>query len=255
MALDGAVHAMVALQRAWPRRYLALLLAAITLGGSVLKDALPLAESYFSNRRNALNVYFVKFSWGWTMGLLLPFIFTSNYFVQRDVLFAVRRIASCAVGTVVWFLSTRIFHIVENFTGECFESLNMTVLNEFENKQACRKQGHLWVGFDISGHSFLLSYCVLMIMEETAVMDELHKVEQKPGKATTVIIKTLFVALNTLTLLWIWMFFCTAIYFHDLPQKIIGTIFGISAWYLTYQFWYKKSFSPGLPPELGNKNE
>ncbi|XP_072370909.1 acyl-coenzyme A diphosphatase FITM2 isoform X4 [Scyliorhinus torazame] len=39
--------------------------------------------------------YFVKFSWGWTLGLLLPFVFTSNYFVQRDVLFAIRRITSC----------------------------------------------------------------------------------------------------------------------------------------------------------------
>ncbi|XP_051887062.1 acyl-coenzyme A diphosphatase FITM2 isoform X2 [Pristis pectinata] len=199
--------------------------------------------------------YFVKFSWGWTVGLLLPFIFTSNYFVQRDVLYALRRITSCVVGTVVWFLSTRIFHIVENFTGECFESQNMTVLHEFENKHACSKQGHLWIGFDISGHSFLLSYCVLMIIEETAIMNELHKVEQKPGKATSTIIKSLFIALNALFLLWIWMFFCTAVYFHDLPQKIIGTIFGISAWYLTYKLWYKKRFSPGLPPEIGNKNE
>ncbi|XP_072133017.1 acyl-coenzyme A diphosphatase FITM2 [Mobula birostris] len=255
MSLDGCVQFLLRFHHSWLRRYLALLLAAITLGGSILKATQVLPESYFSNRRNALNVYFVKLSWGWTMGLLLPFIFTSNYFVQRDVLFALRRITSCAVGTVVWFLSTRTFHIVENFTGKCFESQNMTVLQEFENRRACSKQGHLWIGFDISGHSFLLSYCVLMMIEETAIMNELHKVEQKPGKATSTIIKSLFIALNALCLLWIWMFFCTAIYFHDLPQKIIGTTFGLSAWYLTYKLWYKKWFSPGMPPEIGNKNE
>ncbi|XP_067856645.1 acyl-coenzyme A diphosphatase FITM2 [Heptranchias perlo] len=255
MSLDEFVGLVMALHRDWLRRYLALLLGLITLGGSVLKATQPLAESYFSNRRNVLNVYFVKFSWGWTVGLLLPFIFTSNYFVQRDVLFAVRRLTSCVVGTAVWFLSTRIFHVIENFTGECYESQNMTILHEFENLHACKKQGHLWLGFDISGHCFLLSYCALMIIEEIAVMNELHKVEQKPGKATATIIKSLFIALNALLLLWVWMFFCTAVYFHDMPHKFIGTIFGISPWYGTYRFWYKKPFSPGLPPEIGNKKE
>ncbi|XP_072370907.1 acyl-coenzyme A diphosphatase FITM2 isoform X2 [Scyliorhinus torazame] len=197
--------------------------------------------------------YFVKFSWGWTLGLLLPFVFTSNYFVQRDVLFAIRRITSCVVGTAVWFFSTRFFHVIESFTGECYESQNMTVLHEFENLYTCRKHGHLWLGFDISGHSFLLSYCVLMITEEIAVVNELHKMEQKRGKATATIIKSLFIALNALLLLWVWMFFCTAIYFHDMPHKIIGTAFGISAWYGTYGFWFKKSFSPGLPPEIGKQ--
>ncbi|XP_072370908.1 acyl-coenzyme A diphosphatase FITM2 isoform X3 [Scyliorhinus torazame] len=198
-------------------------------------------------------MYFVKFSWGWTLGLLLPFVFTSNYFVQRDVLFAIRRITSCVVGTAVWFFSTRFFHVIESFTGECYESQNMTVLHEFENLYTCRKHGHLWLGFDISGHSFLLSYCVLMITEEIAVVNELHKMEQKRGKATATIIKSLFIALNALLLLWVWMFFCTAIYFHDMPHKIIGTAFGISAWYGTYGFWFKKSFSPGLPPEIGKQ--
>ncbi|XP_048405970.1 acyl-coenzyme A diphosphatase FITM2 isoform X2 [Stegostoma tigrinum] len=199
--------------------------------------------------------YFVKFSWGWTVGLLLPFIFTSNYFLRRDVLFAVRRVTSCVVGTGIWFLSTRTFHIIENFTGECYESQNMTVLHQFDNLYTCKKNGHLWLGFDISGHSFLLSYCVLIMTEEIAVMNELQKVEQKPGKSIATIIKSLFIALNALLFLWVWMFFCTALYFHDMPHKIIGTTFGISAWYGTYRFWYKKPFSPGLPPEIGNKKE
>ncbi|XP_069739839.1 acyl-coenzyme A diphosphatase FITM2 [Narcine bancroftii] len=255
MSLDGCVRLTLAFQPPLLRRNLALLLGAVSLGGSLVKATQPLAESYFSNRRNVFNVYFVKFSWGWTMGLLLPFIFISNYFVRRDALFAVRRLTSCVVGTVIWFLPTRIFHVVENFTGRCFESQNMTVLEGFETKDVCSKQGHSWVGFDISGHSFLLSYCILMIMEETAIMNEIYKLEQKPQKAISTIIKSLFIALNILFLLWIWMFFCTAVYFHDLPQKMIGTILGISAWYLTYKFWYMKPFSPGLPPEIGNKDE
>ncbi|XP_038659143.1 fat storage-inducing transmembrane protein 2 isoform X1 [Scyliorhinus canicula] len=253
MSVDALVQQLSALHRACIRPYLAPLLTLITLGGSLLKASQLVTESYFSNRRNALNVYFVKFSWGWTLGLLLPFVFTSNYFVQRDVLFAVRRITSCVVGTAVWFFSTRLFHVIENFTGECYESQNVTVLHEFENLYTCRKHGHLWLGFDISGHSFLLSYCVLIIAEEIAVVNELHKVEQKRGKATATIIKSLFIALNALLLLWVWMFFCTAIYFHDMPHKIIGTAFGISAWYGTYRFWFKKSFSPGLPPEIGKQ--
>ncbi|XP_020383052.2 acyl-coenzyme A diphosphatase FITM2 [Rhincodon typus] len=255
MSLDGVVRFLTTFHRGCLCRYLAPLLALITLGGSLVKASQPLAESYFSNRRNVLNVYFVKFSWGWTVGLLLPFIFTSNYFLQRDVLFAVRRVTSCVVGTGIWFLSTRTFHIIENFTGECYESQNMTVLHQFDNLYTCKKNGHLWLGFDISGHSFLLSYCVLIMTEEIAVMNELQKVEQKPGKSIATIIKSLFIALNALLFLWIWMFFCTALYFHDMPHKIIGTAFGISAWYGTYRFWYKKPFSPGLPPEIGNKKE
>uniref|UniRef100_A0A4W3JCC1 Fat storage inducing transmembrane protein 2 n=1 Tax=Callorhinchus milii TaxID=7868 RepID=A0A4W3JCC1_CALMI len=199
--------------------------------------------------------YFVKLSWGWTMGLLLPFIFTSNYIIGRNIMFVLRRSSSVVVGTAIWFFCTRAFHVIENFTGKCYELQNMTVVPKFEQMNDCRKGGHMWLGFDISGHCFLLSYCALTMVEEIAVMNKLQKMEQKPGKAVDTIIKSLFIALNALLLLWVWMFSCTAVYFHDLPHKILGTAVGFAAWYGTYKVWYKKPFSPGLPPETEDKQE
>ncbi|KAH0619114.1 hypothetical protein JD844_018800 [Phrynosoma platyrhinos] len=229
------------------RRAMPLGLLSLMLGGSLLKDWAPVPETYMSNKRNLINLYFVKFAWAWTLILLLPFISITNYHVTRNIMAVAQRLSTLLVGTAIWYTCTGVFLHIEDLTGSCYRSPSLDLLHqEHSNKLQCQKAGGFWDGFDISGHSFLLSYCALMIAEETAVM---HSVKTSQDPRLHRVINSLFLALSGLTMIWLWMFFTTAIYFHDFSQKFFGTLVGISAWYGTYRYWYLTPLSPGLPPQ------
>ncbi|KAJ4935062.1 fat storage-inducing transmembrane protein 2 [Gymnodraco acuticeps] len=220
----------------------------ISVVGSVLKELELVPQTYFSSTRNALNVYFVKVSWGWTLLLLTPFLLLSNSSFSRSVSFLCRRLLSLAVATAVWYAFTETFFYIEDATGSCYETDALDVVNkEFVSKASCRRAGFLWDGYDISGHSFILAYSALFIVEETAPMASLRTA--KLSALPRMVLNLLYVALNLIVIVWVWMFACTSVYFHDPSHKLLGTICGLIAWYLTYRVWYLKPFSPGLPPQ------
>ncbi|XP_075384836.1 acyl-coenzyme A diphosphatase FITM2 isoform X1 [Tenrec ecaudatus] len=235
------------LVRAAVRRYLPWALVTCMLMGSVLKELSPLPESYLSNKRNVLNMYFVKVAWAWTFILLLPFIALTTYQLTGKPGLVLRRLTTLLVGTAIWYGCTTFFYKVEHYTGSCYGSPTLDGLRrELGSKQQCHGAGGFWHGFDISGHSFLLTFCALMIVEEMAV---LHGVKTQRKQRLHAAITGLVIALGALTFLWVLMFLCTAVYFHDFAQKVFGTLFGLLGWYGTYGFWYLKAFSPGLPPQ------
>ncbi|XP_054429689.1 acyl-coenzyme A diphosphatase FITM2 [Pteronotus mesoamericanus] len=234
------------------RSYLPWGLVFSLLVGSSLKEFSPLPESYFSNKRNVFNVYFVKLAWAWTFCLLLPFIALTNYHLTGKTLLVLQRLFTLLVGTVIWYVCTTIFSSVEHYTGSCYQSPALEGMRkEHQSKQQCLSSGGFWHGFDISGHCFLLTFCALMIVEEMSVLHEV-KTDRSHHFHTT--ITTLVVALGSLTFIWLWMFLCTTVYFHNMYQKVCGTVFGLLGWYGTYKFWYLKSFSPGLPPQGSSLN-
>lgn len=198
--------------------------------------------------------YFVKVSWGWTLLLLTPFVLLSNCSFSRSVTFLSRRLLSLLVATAVWYVFTETFFYIEDLTGSCFETGSMGVLkNEFASKATCRRAGFHWHGYDISGHSFILSYSALFIIEETGPMASLKtaSLSALPRMA----LNLLYVALNLIVIIWVWMFACTSVYFHDLSHKLLGTLCGLLGWYLTYRVWYLKPLSPGLPPQRHPKEQ
>lgn len=240
------------LVRAAVRRYLPLALVASMVAGSFVKEFSPLPESYLSNKRNVLNVYFVKLAWAWTFCLLLPFIALTNYLLTGQASLVVRRLSTLLVGTAIWYVCTALFSCIEHYTGSCYQSPALDGLRKgIQSKPQCQQEGGFWHGFDISGHSFLLAFCALMIVEEMAV---LHAVRTERSHFLHMPVTTLVVALGFLTCVWLWMFLCTAVYFHDFSQKLFGTMFGLLGWYGTYRFWYQKPFSPGLPPQSSSLN-
>uniref|UniRef100_A0A8C5U2I1 Fat storage inducing transmembrane protein 2 n=1 Tax=Malurus cyaneus samueli TaxID=2593467 RepID=A0A8C5U2I1_9PASS len=201
-----------------------------------------------------LGLYFVKVAWAWTLWLLLPFIALTTYQLARSrflsgrtksVLLVLRRLGALLVGTAVWYLCTEFFMFVENLTGECsIQAKPSQPPRLYNSKRECHQDGGVWNGFDISGHCFLLSYCAMMILEEVAVLEALSI---DHNSKLRVVINALFVSLCFLTMIWVFMFLSTALYFHDFSQKLLGVLIGLSAWYGTYRFWYLKPFSPGLP--------
>lgn len=198
--------------------------------------------------------YFVKVSWGWTLLLLTPFLLLSTACFRRSVSFLARRQLSLVVATAVWYICTETFFYIEDVTGSCYENSTLSIINkEFTSKATCRRVGFHWDGYDISGHSFILTYSALFIMEETAPMAFLMK--SSLSALPRMVLSLLYVALNLVVVMWVWMFACTSVYFHDPSHKLLGTICGLSGWYLTYRVWYQKPFSPGLPPQCHPKGQ
>ena len=133
----------------------------VVVVGSFIHDFLPLPQSYFSNKRNVLNVYFVKFGWGWTLLLLIPFIsFTSSVYTSLNPLAILKHLSRMAVATCGWYIWVNLFVYIEELTGFCEGEETLI------SKRSCYQEGFYWNGFDISGHCFLLIYSALVISEE-----------------------------------------------------------------------------------------
>lgn len=193
----------------------------------------------------------MKLSWGWNLALLLPFISLSNSY-NRNLVFVSKRLASLVVATAIWYTCTETFSYIEDVSGACYESYNMeAVRTGFSTKAVCKNAGYFWESFDISGHSFILSYSTLLIVEEMVPM--LHLVQHYQNRTT--ILDALYLALNAIAIIWVWMFACTSVYFHNTIQKFLGTLFGVLGWYITYKVWYMNPFSPGLPPHSDHKQQ
>ncbi|CAM9215029.1 unnamed protein product [Lampetra planeri] len=254
-AVDALVEQLVTLwRRPAVRQRFHWMFVVISIVGSIFKELQLVPETYFSSSRNVLNVYFVKVSWGWTLLLLTPFVLLSNSSFSRNVFFLGRRLLSLAVATAIWYVCTETFFYIEDVTGSCYETDAMDVINkEFTFKASCRRAGFYWHGYDISGHSFILSYSALFIMEEMAPMSSLKAASL--SALPRMVLNLLYVALNLLVFIWVWMFSCTSVYFHDLSHKVLGTTCGLLGWFLTYRVWYLTPLSPGLPPQYHRKQQ
>ncbi|XP_018543566.1 acyl-coenzyme A diphosphatase FITM2 [Lates calcarifer] len=227
------------------RDYFPAIFALISIVGSGLKELDVVPQTYFSNSRNVVNMYFVKVSWGWTLMLLTPFILLSNFSFKRNVSYVFSRALSLVVATATWYIFTEIFFHIEEMSGSCIETGTNLKKEEFTSKATCRHAGFHWDGFDISGHSFILTYSALFIKEEMVSMTCVKT--SSFSALPKMVANLLYVALNLIVIIWVWMFACTSVYFHDFIHKLIGTGLGLLSWYVTYRLWYKH-FLPGLPP-------
>jgi len=198
-------------------------------------------KNFFADVDNPFNQYFVKWAWGWTLALV-----SLHHLVQpgpwdwsRESLGKVGRLA---VGHMVWYLGARlVFPWIEEATGVC-------KVSHLTTRRACYKGGSTWTGFDTSGHCFLLTFNNLFISEET-VESRKDKVEimrsKKSGDGDAKQeeeVEQPFawsrLLLCLLMLVWDIMIICTSLYFHTFVEKVLGTMFGVGAWYLLYKVLY-----------------
>lgn len=234
---------------------------------SLVTDIFPLPPSYFSNRGNVLNQYFVKLGWGWTLLILGSFILVTSYTYCCGNLYLVRRhLSRLVVGTFWWYVCTSVFLYVDDLTGVCQFGDQL----QYKSKRECVKAGFVWSGFDISGHMFLLMHCLLMISEEARILNSWGKIadfikqeeEGATGKVTAeefeklksistdykVHFRVSVVLITLLQLLWEVMLLSTTLYFHNMPSKLLAACFAVVPWYITYYVWYKiDDISPGVP--------
>ncbi|KAH8294173.1 hypothetical protein KR054_009103, partial [Drosophila jambulina] len=240
---------------------------------SVIGDFVPFPKTYFARSDNLFNMYFVKVGWGWTLLFAMPFLVLSAYTITcGDHKKMLRHhFPRIVIATFFWFFWTKLFNIVETSYGRC-------TTKGYQSKSSCLKAGHLWQGFDISGHAFILIHSSLVLIEEARpiirwetikehIRNELHNRSSAESSGTnplrtlneeqmrslqflykrlTPIIRTLFIGMAALQLLWDIMLVGTMLYYHRMIEKVISGIIAILTWYFTYRFWYP---TPGLLPE------
>jgi hypothetical protein len=70
---------------------------------SLLKDFQQVPITYFSSKTNVFNVYFVKLAWGWTLVLMVPFVFmTSSVYTGGNPLSIRKHLSRIVVATFLW---------------------------------------------------------------------------------------------------------------------------------------------------------
>jgi hypothetical protein len=230
-------------------------LVLVVIGGLIADLAPGLAAwivPFRTQKTNPLNVYFVKLGWAWTITLLLPFVVIIGRTIENRGRWAQPAdLARVLVATCVWFISTSLFVHIETVTGSCSSTT-------YRSRPACVRAGHRWHGFDISGHTFILLYSSLMIIEETKSMvgfeslgylldsraqlrSRVHRkadVHRDLYMKYLVPVRLLFVALTLLTLLWDVMLVQTIFFYHSFLQKVLAYIWAVFVWYLTYKCLY-----------------
>ena len=211
---------------------------------------LPLFSTYFPFIReykiakdNFLNLYFVKFGWGWTLTVVGLYVaISSAIYTLMSATLMVKHLGRLVVSTAMWYLGTRGFNIIQELTGQC---TNGTI----DSIQMCLENNHVWTGFDVSGHSFLLTFSLLVFVEEFKTSkyiywDSLHGAFEKKIHRNTFsfilfentekIILLLKLSALLLLFIWQWMLITSSLFYHTFSENLSGTICGIVSWLVTY---------------------
>ena len=231
----------------------AVIYLVITILLSSFCDYSENSKSYFAQQHNIFNLYFVKFSWGWTL-LSLGVYFLANIFQENEeqlnVKTQIERLlkvtARITIATLVWYYGTGLFLMVEEYSGVCN-------LPNYLNKNTCKENGFVWKGFDISGHCFLLVWCNLVIIEEVSNLSKFPKRNDYNTSRNNAIKNTdfrwtemMFYLICCVTMLWDLMIVCTNMFFHSATEKILGTTIAILSWAFLYKLIYNMYLSKYL---------
>lgn len=235
--------------------------------GSIICDLFVVPKSYFSDKRNIFNEYFVKLGWGWTLSFIATYLVLSSWVFCIGKWTAIRRhLMRLGVATVQWYVCVTAFKHVEHTVGMCTDS-------EYTDRIACISDGKGWLGFDISGHVFLLMHNLLTISEEVKTfknwrklgelladtdLEKKRKIDaeeiveaQALYKNLTPYIKVAFIGVAALTVLWEFMLFISVVYrFHTLPQKVAASFVAVFCWFLSYRILYPSKIN-WLPVQPG----
>lgn len=219
---------------------------------SVVKelDLSPDKISSIADRNSWLNNVLVKWSWGWTLSCLLPTVFISTYHCSRWC--RLLHLSRLAVAHCVWYTTTTMFVKLDDKIGSCSDDSSLT-------RRQCVQNNASWSGFDISGHIFLLSYCVYILTEETTALCRLTSCDARQLTSSScnnswsrTMAFSLQIYAGLQMLVWIFMILVTSLYHHTLLEKIFGEVFAILVWYISYICLYGSM--PYLPPKPYTKS-
>ncbi|CDH54018.1 inositol phospholipid biosynthesis protein scs3 [Lichtheimia corymbifera JMRC:FSU:9682] len=206
--------------------------------------------NYFSNKRNLINVYFVKLGWLWTT--IIYFIYLVNVLGKRQSF--ERGLARYVCMSLYWYLMTQwllgpsfIDRVFVATGGTCRDPSAMLIQDVYQQTM-CRRAGGTWSGgHDVSGHCVLLIHSSLFLWEEVSwiwySIPAVQRLKQQNGTPWLA-----FKLVCGLLALWWWMLVITSVYFHGHYELFTGCIFGIAGWAALYLGIFPRIPSIRLPP-------
>ena len=220
--------------------------------GSVLADVIQLPRTYLSSKDNFFNQYFVKLGWGWTLIILTAFITQTSYVYSlgKTNLVKVHLLRLC-MGTFWWYTMVSLINYIESVVGVCSGKGPI-------GRDACIKNGKSWLGFEISGHVFLLIHNLLTISEEVKIFKDWKKLGEmfedpdcptnknikmadflqgrKNYRVLAPYINGTFVIVAVFMVLWEFMLIISTIYrFHTTSQKVTAVFMAVACWFGSYR--------------------
>jgi len=178
-----------------------------------------------------------------------------------------RHILRLFVGTIWWYVFTGIIQTIENETGSCHLKVDNKIICDpsIPNERICKQKNGGWLGFDISGHVFLLVMCNMWIFEEVNILNLWFKFDRfvlsnnesvksnavstvevsnikRSYKKLNINVKILTAFFSLLSVLWDIMLFCTIVYFHNMPSKLTAVLIAVSCWFISYRLLFKIYF-------------
>ncbi|XP_076034649.1 acyl-coenzyme A diphosphatase Fitm isoform X2 [Oratosquilla oratoria] len=224
---------------------------------SMVGNSAPIPHLDFLTTKNSiLNQVFVKQGWGWTISLVL-FFNLSCVLLQPNIKKTLFNLMiRVVVLTAFWFLWCMVFFpLLERRTGKC---VYRGIIVQMAKRACLKEEDHVYHAFDISGHSFILIYCTLIIHDEIRKISYIWKVagqcqdtviarsriegvedEQNPKADVEKwywrlipLIILLFLFLGFLTFLWDFMYVVTTVYYHSMMEKLVGSFLGVANWYV-----------------------
>ncbi|CAO3680766.1 unnamed protein product [Rhizopus stolonifer] len=206
-------------------------------------------ETYFSHKRNFLNVYFVKLGWLWVTLVYFSYLyFVRSRYLQDTKQFTQGTLRYVLV-TFYWYIMTEwllgpsaIDRIYVLTGGQC--DLETTKIFQ---QAVCRQLGGHWTGgHDVSGHCLLLIHASLFFWEELCWMfysfPQFPQLKQQKGLGYQSVLAVL-----TIAGIWWFMLFQTGVYFHGHYELLSGTIFGVLGWAILYLGVFPRIPEFGLP--------
>ncbi|KAF2183068.1 hypothetical protein K469DRAFT_711028 [Zopfia rhizophila CBS 207.26] len=230
------------------------------------------APSYFAQKRNIFNVYFVKIGWFWTTLAFFIFVLLNQGFgsgLSKRRVRAILRWMSVTLWWVVvtqWFFGPPLIDRGFRFTGGQCELVKnegaregMSETRELLTAAACKAVGGTWKGgHDISGHVFLLIlgsallwFEVLPALTRAEGLRDGRRIMLNDGKVASVAVekderdekerddrerpttKGVKFAIGVVGLMW-WMLLMTASYFHTWFEKFTGLLVAFSGLWAVY---------------------
>ncbi|KZT19072.1 hypothetical protein NEOLEDRAFT_1142582 [Neolentinus lepideus HHB14362 ss-1] len=210
---------------------------------------------YFASKANPLNVYFIKYAWGWTSLAFFALFATSPEKAQTW-----DRVGKWLAETGVWMVFTTWFFgpaLLERVTaasgGECVVQLPsgylLSVPNEYcYTKSSISPASHpslfaasllvpdatdwkarprLRRGHDVSGHIFLLVMSILFLTDQLRASFRLGITRWSNAHKYSVAFSSVLLAL------WLFASYTTSVYFHSPLEKFTGYLLGVAGFSVT----------------------
>lgn len=180
------------------------------------------STSYFSQKRNVFNVFFVKRGWLWTTFAFLFHVWNLQRSSRPRAVFRYGLATLWWVFVTQWFFGPPIMDRTFLFTGGTCAATTTSDLGVRENlvgalaavvtSTACKVAGGVWSGgHDLSGHTFLLTHASMFLWSEVAPTVVANR-RRGWGRETWGVLAVLG--------LWWWMLLMTGIYFHTWREKV-----------------------------------